>query len=58
MPDNSTVDIKILPPFSLDLHWDSGDPDMPNGSFQILKNYMPENDIIRTRKGITIFTFT
>lgn len=49
--------IQILPPFSLDKHWEPGDPELPNGIFQVLKNYIPEQDVLRVRKGVTIFTF-
>jgi len=56
--ENKEHDIEILPPFSLDLYWDSGDPMLPNGIFQVLKNYVPEGDVLRTRKGVTLFTFS
>lgn len=50
--------IKILPPFSLNKEWDAADPEFPPGNFQTLKNYVPESDILRTRKGITTFAHT
>jgi hypothetical protein len=50
--------INILPPYSLDKHWDAGDPSLPNGNFQVLKNYIPEKDVLRVRKGVTTFAHT
>lgn len=50
--------IEIKPPFSLDLEWNEADPEQASGSFQVLKNYMPDGDILRTREGITSFIHT
>lgn len=49
--------IPITPPYSLDKNWDGADPTQPPGIMQELKNYVPEQDVLRTRKGITTFGF-
>lgn len=40
-------------PFTLDLNWDPRDEGMPSGTFQQLVNYIPQGQVLVSRKGIT-----
>ncbi len=53
-----SIYIALNPPFTVDKHLDGGSSERPTGSFSILKNYIPEHDILRARKGVTKFTHT
>lgn len=50
--------IPIAPPFSWNAHLDNASSERPTGSFLSLKNYIPKDDILRTREGITSFVHT
>jgi hypothetical protein len=50
--------INIIAPFTENDHLDGASSERAPGDFIKLKNYIPESDILRTRKGITIFTHT
>ena len=50
--------IRISPPFTLNKYLDNTSNERSSGSFFELKNYIPRDDILRTREGITLFTHT
>jgi len=50
--------INIAPPFSLNTHLDEASPERAAGGFSILKNYIPDEEILVTREGITVFAHT
>jgi len=54
----NTSYIIINPPFTWNDHLDNASSERPAGSFLILKNYIPQDDILRTREGITLMTHT
>ncbi len=57
MPQEIVQYIKIQYPLTLDKWWDASEPQAPTGLLQELENYIPREDYLETRKGITAFTF-
>jgi hypothetical protein len=50
--------IVINPPFTLNDYLDGASSERPEGSFITLNNYVPSQDILRVREGVTLFTHT
>lgn len=56
--EEKDVNIPIVHPFTLDKRWSEFNEDKPPGFFSKLQNYIPQNNVLKTRKGIEALTFT